>query len=137
MGKKIIIKGADFYQNSLPIPGEFRSEDFVGKWIQGSISKDDGSDIQNDEVCYVKSFVDVTDTGLNRIVANGCGLALVFYDTNKNFIDSVETPNESGYNFLSFTTPSETKYVRFVLWKPYVPITPTVADNLVWKVGKL
>lgn len=131
MGKKIIIKGADFYQNSLPVPGVFRSADFVGEWIQGEITAN-GVEAQSNVTCYVKSFVDVTDTGLNTVEVNDCGLRLVFYDTNKDFISSIQAYNKP----LSFTTPSETKYVRFVLWKDKA-ITPTVADTLVWKVRKL
>jgi hypothetical protein len=133
MGKKIIIKGADFYQNRLPIPNELCSEDFVGEWIQGSISTTDGSVVQKDYLCCVESFIDVTGKGLNTIEVNDCGLSLSFYDTNKDFIGHVETTNEP----LSFTTPSETKYVRLTLWKTNVPITPTIADTLVWKVRKL
>lgn len=132
MGKKIIIKGADFYQNSLPVPGELRSVDFEGEWIQGNISAD-GIETYGGSNCFIRSFVDVTDTELNIIELNDCGLRLVFYDTNKDFISYVDTIRRP----LSFTTPSETKYVRFSLWKPNTPITPTVADTLVWKVRKL
>lgn len=133
MGKKIIIKGADFYKNSLPAPSELSSVDFVGEWIQGSISTTDGSVVESSTNCCVAYFVDVTGLGLNTIEVNGCGLSLSFYDTNKDFISHVETTLEP----LSFVTPSNAKYVRFTLWVTRQPITPDDADTLVWVVKKV
>lgn len=133
MGKKIIIKGADFNKNSLPIPNELSSADFVGEWTQGSISPTDGSIVESETNCCVAFFVDVTGLELNTIEVNGCGLALYFYDTNKAFISHVETTLEP----LSFVTPSNTKYVRFTLWVRRQPITPDDAGTLVWTVRKV
>lgn len=133
MGKKIIIKGADFNKNSLPSPNELSSADFVGEWTQGSISATNGSMEESKTNCCVAFFVNVTGLELNRIEVNGCGLSLAFYDTNKVFISHVETAN----NPLSFVTPSNTKYVRLTLWVPKWPITPDVADTLVWTVRKV
>lgn len=116
MGKRLVIKGADFSENGIYVPNEKELNSDLCTIANSGINYTNGELVTGDtyHVWYASDFVEIEDSSTLTIIqapnANSFGLA--FYSSNKTFISGIgygEVYQTGGI----FSIPANAEYIRY------------------------
>ena len=113
MGKRIIIKGADFSENGIHLPNSLTDKDCtIEKCGVYALTGELTNDPETYSAWNTSDFIDIS--GFTKLTFVKCGTAVnfgvAFYDESKQYISGVIYASQTG---TTISIPSSAKYLRF------------------------